>query len=123
MTWGSSLDTTQVVAGMGACGGLDIAQLVLWNEQQPCMLRCFVVSVALTCLCCFTFLLLSFCFSLGCSILRQLHLKEKLMAQLERPSPEVQSQALLACSKLMVASWQFMEGGDGGFDAKKKRGR
>lgn len=59
-------------------------------------------------------------------IVRQLGLKTKLMEQLARPDPEVQKQALLACSKIMVDSWQFVAsdegsgGGGGGAPAKMK---
>ena len=51
---------------------------------------------------------------MGFSIVRQLGLKTKLMEQLSRPDSEVQKQALLACSKIMVDSWQFVATDDSG---------
>jgi len=51
--------------------------------------------------------------------MRQLGLKAQLMSQLNRPDADVQKQALLACSKMMVDSWQFV-GSGGGRSGKAK---
>ena len=64
---------------------------------------------------------------MGFSIVRQLGLKTKLMEQLSRPDSEVQKQALLACSKIMVDSWQFVatddNGGGGGGGSVPVKGK
>lgn len=46
-----------------------------------------------------------------CSILQALNVRETAMKFLRSDNEEVRQQALLACSKILVAKWQFVASG------------
>ena len=50
----------------------------------------------------------------GRQVLSTLGIRPAVMACLKREEEEVKQQALLACSKLLVNRWQFVEGGGSG---------